>query len=331
MNGWRTFVPVTKVTSTKIVQYSYCLDAVKSPKSREIQEKNLSRGTYNGFLSPKTKSALREKLSNWMLAGAMYRKTAKGKPGYSPPYFTFATLTLPAKQLHSDNEIKRKCLNMLLILLQRNFKVVNYFWRAEPQKNGNVHFHLIIDRYIQNAQLQKHWNNCLSALGYIDRFSAVFGHRQPPSTHIVKLSGKNAAIKYLSKYLSKDQERRKIAGRIWGSSDKVKGFASVAMETTVLHNDLVQAVAIQKDSFRVVSTYVGAVFGNVYAECEKNHKELWREIVAGLVRQYEYCYVFDSMAEKRDETPVNTIQKTVTKAVQYSINYCYSSLKTVTV
>ena len=42
----------------------------------------------------------------------------------------FATLTLPATQIHSDNTIKSQCLNQVLIELKKYYHVRNYIWRA---------------------------------------------------------------------------------------------------------------------------------------------------------------------------------------------------------
>ena len=57
---------------------------------------------------------------------------------------SFITVTLPAIQEHSDVEIKA-CLNLFLNNIRHHFKVKNYVWKAELQKNENIHFHLIFD------------------------------------------------------------------------------------------------------------------------------------------------------------------------------------------
>ena len=62
---------------------------------------------------------------------------------------TFITLTLPSKQIHSDNEIKSKCLNQFLIELKKNHSVSRYIWKAEKQENNNIHFHIIADKFIK--------------------------------------------------------------------------------------------------------------------------------------------------------------------------------------
>lgn len=82
----------------------------------------------------------------------------------------FITLTLPSKQIHGDNEIKRKCLNSFLIELQKYEGVKNYIWRAEKQKNGSIHFHIIIDKFVHWNQVRNRWNRIVNKLGYVDRY-----------------------------------------------------------------------------------------------------------------------------------------------------------------
>lgn len=82
----------------------------------------------------------------------------------------FVTLTLPSKQIHSDNQIKSECLNQLLIEVKKVYKVRNYIWRAEKQENGNIHFHLVVDKFIPYQELRDRWNRIINKLGYVDRY-----------------------------------------------------------------------------------------------------------------------------------------------------------------
>lgn len=82
----------------------------------------------------------------------------------------FITLTLPSKQEHTDNEIKRQCLNSFLIELIKYHKVKNYVWRAELQKNGNIHFHILIDKFVHWNDIRNRWNRIINKLGYVDRY-----------------------------------------------------------------------------------------------------------------------------------------------------------------
>lgn len=83
---------------------------------------------------------------------------------------TFVTLTLPSKQVHTDNEIKYKCLNHFLTNLRRNYKVEKYIWKAEKQENGNIHFHILTDRYIHYSKLRTSWNTIIEKLGYVSQY-----------------------------------------------------------------------------------------------------------------------------------------------------------------
>jgi hypothetical protein len=82
----------------------------------------------------------------------------------------FITLTLPSVQIHTDNEIKKECLNQILIELRENYDVRFYIWRAEKQKNGNIHFHILIDKFIPHQELRDRWNRIINKLGYVDTY-----------------------------------------------------------------------------------------------------------------------------------------------------------------
>lgn len=83
---------------------------------------------------------------------------------------TFLTVTLSSKQVHSDNEIKKKMLNQLLVELRKDYNMENYVWRAEKQANGNIHFHIVTNVFIPHYALKKKWNRIQEKLGYIERY-----------------------------------------------------------------------------------------------------------------------------------------------------------------
>lgn len=82
---------------------------------------------------------------------------------------SFITLTLPSAQVHTDVQIKQR-LNVFLQVLRSKYKVDNYVWKAELQANENIHFHLLIDKYINYGAIQYYWNKALRPLGYIDQY-----------------------------------------------------------------------------------------------------------------------------------------------------------------
>ena len=148
----------------------------------------------------------------------------------SQQYLVFLTLTLPSKQVHSD-KVLRRALTKYIDNLRKNHGVKFYVWRAEPQKKGNIHFHLLLDKFIEKDDIRRLWNKQLSKLGYLDAFQKVHGHRNPPSTRIesykVDKKGKKISnpTKYITKYMTKLKfGQRPIIGRIWGASKEVKAL-----------------------------------------------------------------------------------------------------------
>lgn len=84
---------------------------------------------------------------------------------------SFITLTLPSAQMHQDTIIKER-LNVFLQVLRTKYKIQNYVWKAELQESENIHFHLLIDQYINYGAIQYYWNKALKPLGYIDAYAA---------------------------------------------------------------------------------------------------------------------------------------------------------------
>jgi hypothetical protein len=204
-------------------------------------EKNLRNIKYNGYMSPKTRCKVRKYLSTWIESVKATKKNKKLWKKSEKPYLTFATTTLSAKQAHTDNEIKRRILTPFITELKREFHVEHYFWRAESQENGNIHFHILCDKYIDKEELQALWNRKQNVLGYVDKFQEKYHHEQPPSTHIMKLEDKRSATAYVLKYVSKSEGYRPIQGRIHGCSD---GLREMKCYDRVLDNHGKQAARV---------------------------------------------------------------------------------------
>jgi len=126
--------------------------------------------TANGSVSPTAKKKI-IKAIDYLLLFASEKKITMINSGRKFSFkIAFITLTLPSTQKHDDNEIKRKCLNSFLIELQKYENVKNYVWRAEKQKNGNIHFHIIIDKFIHWNTIRNRWNRIINKLGYVDQY-----------------------------------------------------------------------------------------------------------------------------------------------------------------
>lgn len=80
-------------------------------------------------------------------------------------------MSLPSKQIHSDEFIKSKILDPFIKACKYHFGLNNYFWKAEVQDNDNIHFHLETDCYMDALQFRNLWNHQLARYGYIERYA----------------------------------------------------------------------------------------------------------------------------------------------------------------
>ena len=176
---------------------------------------------------------------NWMVYLSNEKQTYVKEIGRTIKFrLSFITLTLPASQIHSDQEIKDRCLVPFLQWLRDSAKVKKYVWKAEIQKNGNIHFHITIDKFIHYKRIRQQWNKNLTTLGYIKRFQAQHNKISPPSTEIKSVKNVKNLGAYLAAYLAPGNNSRNkktkpeyniriISGRLWGVSSYLSKLKSL--------------------------------------------------------------------------------------------------------
>lgn len=188
-----TVIPKIKIHPTKIITYNeyHWFPSKSSSRNDNYQNTTLitkevdgkiqlvrvntkflnSKRVCNGELSKQATKKLKLSIEYFLLLN----KPNNSKTGNTGRHYdnriAFITLTLPSKQIHSDNEIKEKCLNQFMIELHKYRLITNYIWRAEYQKNGNIHFHILINRYIPWFDIRNRWNRIINKLGYVNRYS----------------------------------------------------------------------------------------------------------------------------------------------------------------
>lgn len=182
-----------------------------------LQTKHIPKPPRNnsqyGLISNKANKNV-QRCIDWMVT------LAKDKPmctaqGYGYTFrLNFITLTLSEKQKHTDVEFKRLVFQPFLDYLRKyewldaqrqSRKLKYYFWRAESQANGNIHFHICTDAYIDKRIIQWNWNRFLDKAGYNAR-SPIFAKSQAPSTHVRSIHKVSKIASYLSKYCGKNSK-----------------------------------------------------------------------------------------------------------------------------
>jgi hypothetical protein len=198
----------------------------------------------------------------------------------------FITLTLPASQTHDDGELNRHALGRFITEARRNGWFEHYVWRAEVQKNGSAHWHILVDREIDAQEVRKHWNRIMNDLGYVGRYQKKMSQlnleqyiemrkpqsdeamskaikafnvgmnenwTNPNSSDIQRVRSIQGLKKYVSKYMSKasDGESRDWHSRHWGASDSLRDLLELRIE--VKPDELCELVqnAVQLDMYVV--------------------------------------------------------------------------------
>lgn len=180
--------------------------------------------TYSGTVTKHAKKRIARAVS-LLLAISPWQTVVKPSTGEKfKMKINFLTLTLPAAQgLITDQEIKKQCLEPFLLAMRRKWGVKSYIWRAERQKNGNLHFHITTNVFIPYDELRDIWNEKLNKLGFIDRYEQKHGNRHPNSTDIHSVRNISNIEAYLVKYMCKEADQKDIVtGKIWDCSRNLK-------------------------------------------------------------------------------------------------------------
>jgi hypothetical protein len=220
------------ISSTKVCIFPFTNSGYHSKKRDRKTDDNLRKKNYAGFLTNSAKKKIKQKLDIWISMIDIYNELSYKNFQRKLSYITFLTLTLPATQRHSDKEINKVCLSPFIDKMKYHFDIYNYFWRAERQENGNIHYHILLDTYCDKKKVQNLWNDSVSKLGYIDDFKKLHGHENPPSTMIKAMPRTGSAVNYFVKYALKQDDEKKINGRVWNSSKSIlnlKTFSTTSM------------------------------------------------------------------------------------------------------
>jgi hypothetical protein len=224
--GNYTVVPILRISPGLVYAYDI-LDPKPSKRPGERHRSydiEISREKYTGLLSPGARRKL-IKYINLLVAISLPKKAKHFQSGKEFTFrVNFITLTLPAAQKDvSDTQLKQTVLKSWLEYWKQKCPGMSYVWRAERQKNGNLHFHICTDRYILYSEIRDTWNTRLARYHFIDEFEKSHGHRHPNSTDVHAVAHIKNLGAYIAKYMSKlDPVGQHIKGRCWDCSANLK-------------------------------------------------------------------------------------------------------------
>jgi len=186
---------------------------------REIEHmKKLGSMKTNGEVGLAGKRLIESRFNAWYRTLEYHNKQITPYSLEKEKRFVLITLTLPFKQMHDDYELKRRALKPFIKYLERNQGMLNWAWKAEAQKNGNIHFHIVTDLFIPKEVIDGQWRHYMLALGYLQKFWEKFPGKNPPMTNVTGQGEMKNPVAYLTKYFEKKENKRKIDGAIWRMS-----------------------------------------------------------------------------------------------------------------
>jgi hypothetical protein len=187
---------------------------------------------YTGKLSDYARKNLKFAI-NLLIEQAKWKEVQHPSTGKFYSFkVNFITLTLSAKQRDvSDKTIKNQMLAPWIRIMRDTFKLRSYVWRAERQRNGNIHFHFITDTYILYSDIRDNWNSQQAKFHFIDEFRNRNNSEFPNSTDVHSVQQIRNLAAYLVKYMSKDEKGlESIEGKVWDCSSNLKTKERCAYE-----------------------------------------------------------------------------------------------------
>jgi hypothetical protein len=139
---------------------------------------------------------------------------------YFPFQLNFVTMTVSARKNISAKEGYHNLMRPFLRKLQKEGSY-SYLWKAELQKRGQLHYHLVTDTFFTWQLIRSTWNNLQRRHRYLDDYAKQTGHFDANSTDVHALNGVGNVGAYLAKYLGKSNNAT-IKGKIWDCSTNLK-------------------------------------------------------------------------------------------------------------
>ena len=292
------FIPHIVINPSNIVAYSECIhEGPNKHSSAYYQQMNAMLGVGSSFLKSerKAKGIMSDQAKRKINKAIEYLVTTSTEKKVLNRLtdkivtmkVSFLTLTLPSKQIHPDKEIINTCLNSFFNEVRKYHSVKNYIWRAELQKNGNIHFHILTDQFIPWWDARNRWNRIVNKLGYVDRFESKNGHHTPNSIDIHSIRKVENITKYMSKYMSKDHnptkqidnpssEVREQEGRIWGCNHELSQTRGLNLIVDSEVDTEMKKVLTSKNIHKFESTYFTVYFIDYHEFLKTDAKLLFK-------------------------------------------------------
>lgn len=159
----------------------------REPKQQIHQRKQAIREGYKV-----NKSMIRAK-------SEVFMRTPTGRK-----FMAFYSLSFPLGFIDQD---AMKCLNIWLTRVRKMSPKINYLWVAERQKNGTIHFHVLVDRFL-NIRVVNHFMAVSIDKVNRDQGSKYgdFNRNRYNGVDVKRVFNAKGMRNYLAKYMTKANE-----------------------------------------------------------------------------------------------------------------------------
>lgn len=312
----RILIPYFSLYSDRMVIHPRPFAPIFKRKKNANSLDNLKKHKFTGKLSRTQQNIIKKKLTSWLTSIQIKNESSQNRYQRKIHYPVFITITLASKQQHPDKEIKRRLLDLFIKRLKKEFDIDKYFWKAERQINGNIHFHLIVDKYCNWHQLRTIWNQVQNMLGYVDRFENIHKHRNPNSADVRSASKVDNFINYVLKYCLKNGKGKPIEGRIFGMSDKLR---NLGVFQDVLDSELSDLI------LRYIKNNYFTVYRQEYFTVLLFNKAFYKSSFYNLLQKYStryYLKIYDFVylpAVEKITIKKPFVEKLITQSTQLSM------------
>lgn len=209
--------------------YSFELKAKKTAKKQE--KKVPEKKTEKLYSINKTK--LRSKINSFF----HLRTTQK--------FCAFYTISFP---LNFPDKSAMKVLNNCLTNMRVRYQAFDYIFVAERQKNGTIHFHMLVNRFF-NVRIINHLfgNAILNEIQKNSLFHLNFNKQKYNGVDVKYIRNSKNLKGYLTKYVSKNDEY--FVTRPWGCSHSVSALFTKFSATLFEVRDKLQLIQTKSGEY----------------------------------------------------------------------------------
>ncbi len=229
----RNTTPRMQLRSKAVIMYEQFNNTTRSESFKENAALLTTREKYTGLLSEGAVKRM-TKAIDLLISSTPTKQILNPVTKRRQPFkLSFITLTLPACNILSDKKESKLMLEKLLRFLRSTHNMKSYVWKAETQKNGQIHYHITSDVYLHYSELRNYWNKILFKSGLFGEYFNNRGDRNINSTDIHSVKNIRDLGAYLIKYFTKkEQNETAIKGKVWDCSQNLKDFKYFTTDAT---------------------------------------------------------------------------------------------------